>query len=407
MRRLLCLLMLMLLPGCAGVMKTAPTEVEGPFHVTAVPDGLPADGLWRESFVLYDVNGDGFSDIIAPPPRKAKADEKRPFIFIFNPKEKRWMEAKYTFPPLGYDYGGVAVGDVNRDGLFDLALASHASSIFVLINNGDGSFREMPFSPKVEFHSRALGIEDINGDGWPDIVASSEGAFIRGYAPKGLLAGINKEGKGWDIGLPVEGLNIYSDSLSLGDINGDGKTDIAMAPLTAKKEDKKSLWLGDGKGGFAFHPHDFGDMLTDRVGLGDVDKDGRDEIIFALSRTGEKGGGFFVKAYKWTPAGLADISDGLETLKNRPLIFDFADMDGDGKKEMILLTRDGLHLLKYGAAGWSELFHHPVAVKDTLGAMELKVARQTDGSFIIAYSLGKETPEYNKGLRAFLLNPRK
>ncbi len=407
-RPFIFLALFILFYGCAGTAKETLPEAGLPFSVTDVSEGLPTDGLWRESFVLYDVKGDGFSAIIAPPPRKAKPEERRPFIFAFDGKEKRWSEVKYSFPPLAYDYGSVSVGDINRDGLFDIVLATHSGKIFVLINNGDGSFRDMPFPIKEEFHSRAIRVADVNGDGWPDIVAVSESQFARDYYPKGLLVAINREGKDWDIKLVKDSDRVPSDSLSIGDINGDGKPDIAIAPLTEIQNEKKALWLGDGSGAFTYYPHDFGETYPYRVVLGDIDGDGRDEIIFALSALGRKKvkEAFLLKAYKWSPQGLVDISEGLPVLK-RPLAFETADLDGDGRKEIILLAEDGLHLLKYGPSGWVELQYRSIPLKDTYGARDLKIAPQRDGSFMVVYSLGLEDPLLSRGFKAYLLRPKK
>lgn len=406
MRPFVIFALVTLLYGCAGVVKTTPPATEKPFSVTVLSAGLPAEGLWRESFLLHDVNGDGWSDILLPAPRKAKADERRPYIFLFEKNEKRWLEGKYSFPLLEYDYGGISVGDINKDGLFDIALATHSGKIFLLMNNGDGSFRDVPFPLKEEFHSRELRIADINGDGWPDLVAMSEGPFVEKYTPKGLLVGINREGKDWETRLIDGSFEIYSDSLALTDINGDGRVDAVLAPLTTAKEYKKALWLGDGAGGFAHYPSEFmGEMFTDRVRAGDIDGDGRDELVYILSESAEKGG-IYIKAYKWTPQGLADMSEGLQRIK-KPLVFDIADTDGDGKREVILLSEEGLHVLKYQPSGWVELGRYPIPSKETLGAKDLRVAGQPDGSSLVVYSLGAENPERSKGLRAFLLNLKK
>ncbi len=396
-----------LLYGCAGTATKTIPEAEVPFSVTDVSHGLPITGLWRQHLALYSLKGYRFSAILAPPPRKAKPEEKRPFIYVFDEEEKRWSEAKYSFPRIDYDYGSIAVGDMNNDGLFDLVLATHAGKIFILINNGDGSFREMPLPLKEDFHSRAVAIADVNGDGWPDIVAASEAPFVPGYVMKGLLVAINKEGKDWDTRLVENNLQIQSDSIAVGDMRGNGKTDIAIAPLTTVGEDnKKALWLGDGAGGFSYYPIDFGGKMPTRVRMGDVDGDGRDELVFGLVRPFGKGGGFFLKSYKWSNEGLVEISEGLPVFKY-PAAFDVASLDGSGKKDIIILSEDGLHILKYGPSGWVEFFHYPIPSKDTLGASDIRVAAQQDGSYLVVYGLGEENPEHGKGLRAYLLRPKK
>lgn len=401
------ILFLVFINGCSGIGKNIVSHRESLFNLTNVSKGLPQDGLWRESFVLYDLNGDGGSDILLPPPRKANEEEKRPFIFHFDRNAKSWSEGKYSFPPGDYNYGGIALGDLNKDGLIDIVLASHSSKIFIMLNNGDGSFREVPFPLKEAFYSREIKIADINKDGWLDIVSISEGPFVKGYMPNGILVAINKEGRDWETYILEESRGIFSDSISLSDINGDGNIDIVIAPSTTIKEDKKTLWLGDGKGGFSNHPSDFmGDLLIDKVVAGDIDGDGREELVFILSGMGSKGK-FLLKSYRWLPEGLlSDLSSGLEKVKV-PITFDLADIDGDKKAEIILLSQEDLAIFKFTDTGWREIFSHPLNFSETFGGKHLSVTPDGDGSFLIVYTLGRERVELNKGIRAYLLNKRR
>ncbi len=400
------LILILFLYGCAGVTKSLQSDSESLYTITPASTGLPADGLWRENIILYDFNGDGSIEILAPPPRKAKPEEKKPFVFVFDTKDKKWSEQKYAFPTLDYDYGGIAAGDINRDGFTDIALATHRGRLHLLINNGDGTFSNAPFPVKEDFYSRKVTIADINGDGWLDIVAISEAPFTKGYVPKGLLIAINKEGRDWEITLIGDSMGLFSDFLSVGDINGDGALDIVISPFTAVRDDMKAVWLGDRKGGFIHYKSDFtGDMLTEQVRTGDIDGDGKDEIVYILSGMGESAA-FPLKAFKWSPEGIKDISEGLQKIK-KTLVFDLADIDGDAKKDIVLLSDEGLHIFKYSGSGWVELFRHPIPSKEILGAEDLMTAQQSDGSFIIAYSLGMENPEFQRGIRAFILNPKR
>jgi hypothetical protein len=74
---------------------------------------------------------------------------------------------------------GVAVADVNRDGKLDLVVGS--TGIAVLIGNGDGTFQ-----PRVSYFTGlgriyVLRAGDLNGDGKPDL------AFISGGAVRVLI----------------------------------------------------------------------------------------------------------------------------------------------------------------------------------------------------------------------------
>src|SRR6185295_9619753 len=47
-----------------------PPRVAGAFRLEPVAgSGLPDHGMWRHSFVIADMNGDGIPDIVAAPPR--------------------------------------------------------------------------------------------------------------------------------------------------------------------------------------------------------------------------------------------------------------------------------------------------------------------------------------------------
>ena len=80
---------------------------------------------------------------------------------------------------LGYIGGesSIALGDLNGDGIPDIAFANTAayicSGVGVLLGNGDGTFREpICYSPGSTGAS-AISIADMNGDGIPDLIAAS------------------------------------------------------------------------------------------------------------------------------------------------------------------------------------------------------------------------------------------
>ncbi|MEM6469664.1 MAG: VCBS repeat-containing protein [Planctomycetota bacterium] len=64
---------------------------------------------------------------------------------------------------------GIAIGDVNGDGLDDIFNTNFGENR-LLINQGDGSFRELPFFGNDDSWSTSAGISDLNLDGHADIV---------------------------------------------------------------------------------------------------------------------------------------------------------------------------------------------------------------------------------------------
>jgi hypothetical protein len=396
----IALLFLPLFIGCAS----SPVSYDGAgiYTIKDISKGLPVSGLWRENVVIIDMDGDGQLDIVAPPPRKAAKGDGRPYVFARD-KEGVWKEKKYTVSgEKEYGYGGIAVGDLNGDRYPDIVLAEHSGAITLFMNDGHGGFTVSPFPTAGSFYSREVKLSDLNGDGRPDIVALSEASFVQGYKPRGILTGINRDGTGWDVKVFGEDSNILGDSLSVGDIRGKGR-DIAIANMTTEVS-KKLLWFGDGKGMFEVYDVDFvGRAMPYMVGLADVDGDGRDEVIFRLAGIG-RGSTVYAGAFKWTGDAFKDISSGLE--KEVPIAFDFADIDGDGKKEMALLSESGMHIYKYKDSGWVEQAKYDIPAAYVRGARSLNIGKNNDGLWMIVFNMGFEAPELQRGIKAFLVKKR-
>ncbi len=399
---IIVLLCLPLLIGCAS--SPVSHDVAGMYTIKDISEGLPVSGLWRENVVLSDMDGDGQLDIVAPPPRKALKGDGRPYVFARD-KDGVWKEKKYAISGgKEYGYGGIAAGDLNGDGYPDMVLAVHGGAITFFMNDGHGGFTVSSFPDAVgRFYSRAVELADINGDGRPDIVALSEASFVEGYKPRGILTGINKEGKGWDVKVFGEGSMILGDSLAVGDIRGKGIKDIAIANMTTDAS-KKLIWFGDGKGVFEVYDVDFvGHAMPYLVGMGDVDGDGRDEVVFRLAGIG-RDATVNARVFKWTGDAFKDISAGLE--KEVPIVFDFADVDGDGKKEMALLSESGIHIYKYIDSGWVEQAKYDIPAASLRGARSLKIGKNSDGSWMIVYNMGFEAADLQRGIKALVLTKR-
>lgn len=391
-------------PGCATTSQEV-SQAKGSLPVTGISDGLPREGLWRTNIVLYDMNGDGFLDIVAPPPRKGKEGQSRPFVFLWNAEERKWTEGKYRFPDKPYAYGGIAVGDVNGDGYPDIVLAQHGKGVALLLNDKANGFTESPLAAKEDFRSRAVILSDVNGDGRPDIIALSEASFAEDYKPKGVLVGLNKGGE-WDFRTIGESAGLFGDALASGDLRGSGNRDIAAALLTAFKEQQKLIWMGDGKGTFTNYTGElFGDgLMTVAVRIGDVDGDGKDEVIFSIAEVGpsaskEKGR---LAVLKWTGEAFKDISSGPDL--DYIFTLDLVDVDGDGRAEVVALTKTGIRIFKYDGTAWAEKGNYPLPEADVLNVTDLRAGRNKDGSVLIAVSSGRyESLDLGQGIRAYLL----
>ena len=134
-----------------------------------------------------------------------------------------------------YDAGGavsIALGDLNGDGKPDVATATGDAGVSVLLNRGDGTllgkrlYRVLATPDSSVGGPQSIAVADLNGDHRPDLATAN---FDRHVS---LL--LNGGGATFrttiDIGA-IECGDVYESdrALALGDLNGDGRVDLAVA----------------------------------------------------------------------------------------------------------------------------------------------------------------------------------
>lgn len=187
-------------------------------------DDLPANG-WANRVHLSDMNADGLLDLVV-----AWSDGPRVWL---GDGRNEWTAASEGLPsPYTKGlYRGLAVGDVNRDGRLDFAVANWVDGPEVYLQQEDGSWQQTPdVFPEMLGGAVGLAMDDVDGDGHLDIVCSGRLAMDVGmvygvYFLHGRAAG------GWqwvrDAGLPETGL-MFTWGFDLADVDRDGLLDIAV-----------------------------------------------------------------------------------------------------------------------------------------------------------------------------------
>jgi hypothetical protein len=138
-----------------------------------------------------------------------------------------------TFAPtreidVGTGIAEIAVGDFNRDGTRDLAIAGDRAQLYRLQGVGDGSFIQQPTLTLVADNFAVDGsdvdVADFNGDSIEDLVV----AIATNGSRTAVLLGDGSGGFGTPRILTDQGLNVPQ-FVAVGDYNLDGFADLAMA----------------------------------------------------------------------------------------------------------------------------------------------------------------------------------
>jgi hypothetical protein len=273
-----CALALVLPPASRGQAPPPASKVFRSFDRVLL---LEQKGETSAGVNVGDLNGDGHLDIVLGKGRHWPLYNR---VLLNDGKGGFTASNLGTAPDRTYS---AALADIDRDGDLDIIVSNDAPDRkLVYLNDGKGHFTEAGTFGSPNWATRYVTLADLNGDGYPDIVAANRGDYpdlVDGKPGKGpkiptpSFVCLN-DGKGH---FPVcEALPGTESATSIvaADLDGDGALDL----FVPHRDGGQSIILwNDGKGHFPTSTKVGPAAAFIRIGAaGDFDGDGRLDLAF-------------------------------------------------------------------------------------------------------------------------------
>ncbi len=211
---------------------------------------------------LGDLNRDGRIDIAV-----ANADSNS-ITLLFNTGVGQFG-APVNLPFDG-NPRGIAIGDFNRDSIPDIVATKFlGTTVEVLYGAGDGTFpRRLALqAPSAEQGAQGVTTGDFDNDGWGDFAVASSNGRIRVYrmfATGAVVVDLNPSSVGWNV-------------IAASDLDRDGRQDLAVAStggsIVQVLYNRAAGWTASPQIPVAASPRG--------IGIADLDRNGSGEIVVA------------------------------------------------------------------------------------------------------------------------------
>jgi hypothetical protein len=335
------------LVAAASVYCGPEAHAQGPQLVPG-PSSPVVVGQGSGPVLLADLNGDGHLDLLA------KHLLSSSLSILSGDGRGHFTPFEGTPMRLGYQPGAIAIGDVDRDGIPDLGIATRddkSEYVHILRGDGRGHFEPIPgplrtAGASAKGYKPSIQLVDVNEDKNVDVVAANG----RRNAVEILFGdGRGRFGAPSVVTLEPGYLNY---SYALGDIDGDRHLDLVAESGDAGSAPGLMVTMrGDGKGGFkegrgSRSPVPPGSRVR---ALADVDGDHRPDVVFTreaeLGVLLNRGDGEFQPApgSPWrldAPAHAVVVAD-LDGNRNADLLTATVDRTAPYRSRVALLLGDG------------------------------------------------------------------
>jgi hypothetical protein len=355
----------------AVLLNTSSAGATSPSFFTAQSFATPANPI---ALANADLNGDGKPDLVV-----ANGGADNVSVFLNNTtigNATVQFQTRQDFAT-GVLPSGVALGDLNGDGRADIAVSSFGSgSVSVLLNQTNTGATSVSFPASESFAAgngpRAIALSDTNGDGTLDVIVANG-------TDNTVATLVNRTARGagtMTLAAPTTvTVSTQPYSLAVGDLNGDGKPDVATASLSSgdlSAAINTTTWDST-------PPTLVGATLTASTtthGLanGDLNGDGKPELIAAVP--GANGLGIFVNASTPGAATASFATRQDVALSAAPVTVNLADINLDGRPDLIVTMAPNVVtiLLNTTPAGSSTISFAASPTSFALGSVTFETA---------------------------------
>lgn len=351
-------------------------------------------GSWPTAVAIGDVNGDGLNDVALTTSYYFDPEnDYKLFVFLQDGSGNLTTPIKYaTHSSYTARAESVVIADVTGDGLNDIVIGNGGASIEIFPQDGTGQLA--PSTVIATVYSDRIRAGDLNGDGLTDIAGIEWGGSEAGVFLQDLSGNLSLSASYY---APHGGY----DDLEIGDINTDGLDDIIVMSGQLYAYDNIAVLLQTATGSFgpAAYYDLGGDESTHGVGVGDVNGDGANDVVVSYG-----GNRPYSNIAIFAQNGTGTLDPATSTASyDVPEPVEVADLDGDQLDDIIVLhggwSRAGVYLQQGDGSLAAEALYtipyashynpHGMAVGDINGdrSPDLAIADSNNGLVILTNSI--------------------
>ncbi len=235
-------------------------------------------------------------------------------------------------------YNAVAVGDAGLNGTVDVAGAPDNGGLNLFYNEADWPHTEVD---EDEYPYGTIAFAPKQTGAAPSLLAGNDiyNTGIHGWVYDDEWVGAHPE---------FVIIENQATSVSAGDINGDGDTDIAAGYIN----DGIKIWYGDGNGGWTEGNPPDGSNTYKAVTLFDMNYDGFADLV-ASRKEGSTGKGIRI----WHSTGTGWRSVASPTNNGEYADIEVGDLEGDGDLDIVAAHRAsnlGIHFFQNNSGAWED-----------------------------------------------------